>query len=76
MIGLMKAPELDEGQKKLIAEKRAEFERIEKARRKKFSKKTTRTVQSFARSAIPSRRHHDGWVYDLSLVWRFQVRLI
>jgi hypothetical protein len=30
MIGLMAAPELDEGQKKLIAEKRAEFEESRK----------------------------------------------
>ncbi len=30
MIGLMAAPELDEGQKKLIAEKRAEFEESKK----------------------------------------------
>lgn len=30
MIGLMAAPELDEGQKKLIAQKRAEFEESKK----------------------------------------------
>ena len=64
MIGMMAAPELDEGQKKLIAQKRAEYEE---------SQKQTGCI---LRQRVPGRRaalrqvqhrgrDHDGWVHDL-----------
>ena len=51
MIGMIASPELDEGQKQLIAEKRAEYEE-RRSRRTRFRRATTRMVRNCARSAI------------------------
>jgi hypothetical protein len=50
-IGLLKRPELDEHRKKLIAEKKEEFEARNKSRTMRFRGATTRTARSSARSA-------------------------
>jgi hypothetical protein len=65
MIGLMAAPELDEGQKKLIAEKRAEFE---KANRRVLDQRIPRRCPDLHEVQYRCR-HHDGRVYDLSRLW-------
>ncbi len=55
MIGLMTRPELDEGQKKLIAAEACRIRRVEESSRMHFRRITIPTARSSAPSAIRSR---------------------
>ncbi len=73
-IGLMRKPQLDEHQQKLVDEKRAEFEA-----RAKQTRRLRQVTLSGRRAAVQQvqhrRRGHDGRLHDLPELRRFEVRL-
>jgi len=73
MIGLLRNPELDEHRKKLIEDKRAEYE-ARRSSRTPSPRATTR--RRAALSEVQHRgRGDDGRLHDVPQLWRFEVRL-
>ena len=75
-IGLLVEPGLDEGQQELIARKRAEYEEGYEAAGCVLRRATIRKVRTAVRQVQHGSGHHDGWLHDLSVLRRLQVRVV